>query len=186
MLCAVCLDLENGMHCQDFCSGLLTAMAVYVGPNGALLRLPCLRWHTVGTCQDAGEARVAAGRQLHFTHILAAARIGPGALRGRSPRTREGRRPDRPKARREWRGVRREKHLRKGESWSSFGKDLAVTLFYSIIILHDRKLEVENWVLRTGTGLSGTAGNRIQVNPGSVVLLLRRRCTARTGALCSG
>ena len=62
-----------GMYCQDFCSGHLTVIAVNVGPILALLRLPCLRWRIPGTCQDAGEARVAAGRQLHFTHILATA-----------------------------------------------------------------------------------------------------------------
>ena len=43
-----------------------------------------------------GKARSAAGREIHKIHTLAAARVGPGALRGFRPRIKEGRRPDRP------------------------------------------------------------------------------------------
>ena len=82
---------NEGMDCQVFCSGLLMVIGVYVGHNWALPRLAGLRWHILGTCQDGGWGRstAAAGRQLHIALTLAATRTGPGALRGRSPRTRE-------------------------------------------------------------------------------------------------
>jgi len=75
-------------------------IAVNVEHIRELLRLSFLRRHIPGTCQDAGwgDVRAAARRQLRIALTLATARIGPGALRGRSPRTREGRRPDRPTA----------------------------------------------------------------------------------------
>ena len=95
---------ESGeMYRQYFCSGLSMVIAVNVGHFWELLRLSCLRWQILGTCQDAGwwDVRAAAGRQLRIALTLAAARFGPGALRGRSPRTREGRRPDRPNAKSE-------------------------------------------------------------------------------------
>ena len=64
-------------------------IAVQVGPGW---RAPCLRWHILGTCRDAGEVLVAAGRQGRITtHSLRREVLGEGALRGRSPRTKEGR-----------------------------------------------------------------------------------------------
>ena len=65
------------------------------GLGGALPLLPCLCWHILGICQDAGWGGglilVAAGRQGQFaTHSVRRVFLG-GALRGRSPRTREGR-----------------------------------------------------------------------------------------------
>ncbi len=92
VLCAVCL---GGIYRQCFCSGFLMAIAVPVGPDWALPLLPCLRWHILGICQDAGWGGglilVAAGRQGQFaTHSVRRVFL-EGALRGRSPRTREGR-----------------------------------------------------------------------------------------------
>ena len=90
VLCAVCL---GGVYRQYFCSGLAMVIAANVGHIRELPRLSCLRWHILGMCRDAGLGRSpdAARRQLHISHTLATARTGPGALRGRSPRTREGR-----------------------------------------------------------------------------------------------
>ena len=92
VLCAVCL---GGIYRQCFCSGFLMAIAVPVGPDWALPLLPCLRWHILGICQDAGRGGglipVAAGRQGQLaTHSVRRVFL-EGALRGRSPRTREGR-----------------------------------------------------------------------------------------------
>ena len=80
------------MYCQDFCSGLLTVMAVYVGINWALPPLPCLRWLKFGTRHDAGEARVATGRQFRIAHTLAAARgCRTGGVAGAEPPHKGGR-----------------------------------------------------------------------------------------------
>ena len=89
---AVCL---GGICRQCFCSGLSMVIAVNVGHIWELPRLSCLRWHILGMCQDAGWGGglilVAAGRQGQFaTHSVRRVFL-EGALRGRSPRTREGR-----------------------------------------------------------------------------------------------
>ena len=82
---------NDGTHCPDFCSELLVVIATYVGPNWALTRL---RRHMLGICYEVGKGRstVAAGGQGQIALTLGAAGVvGEGALRGRSPRTREGR-----------------------------------------------------------------------------------------------
>ncbi len=70
-------------------------IAVNVGDIWGLARLSCLRWHILGICQGAGWGGglipVAAGRQGQFaTHSMRRVFL-EGALRGRGPRTREGR-----------------------------------------------------------------------------------------------
>ena len=70
-------------------------MAVNVGDIWALPGLSCHRWHILGICLDAwgegGEARPPRDDNFKLaTHSLRRGQEG-GALRGRSPRTREGR-----------------------------------------------------------------------------------------------
>ena len=94
-VCALCAVCPGGMYRQCFRGGLAMVIAVNVGHKWALLRLSCLRWHILGICQDAGWGGglilVAAGRQGQFaTHSVRRVFL-EGALRGRSPRTREGR-----------------------------------------------------------------------------------------------
>ena len=64
--------------------------AVCVGPGWALR---CLRWMTLGTRHDGGwgGSPGRSGSSRSYNHTLAAAGGLGGALRGRSPRTREGR-----------------------------------------------------------------------------------------------
>ena len=81
------------MYRQCFCSGLTKVIAVNVGDIWELPRLSCLRWHILGICQEAGWG-VKPGRSgssRSYCHTLDAAGGLGGALRGRSPRTREGR-----------------------------------------------------------------------------------------------
>ena len=65
--------------------------AVCVGPGGALRCVACAGSRWVRATTGVGGSTVAAGRQGHIaTHSLRREVLG-GALRGRSPRTREGR-----------------------------------------------------------------------------------------------
>ena len=67
-------------------------IAVNVGYVWAFPRLACLRWRMLGTCHDAGGSSGRRGSPRSYCHTLGAAGVvGEGALRGRSPRTREGR-----------------------------------------------------------------------------------------------
>ena len=74
----------------ELCVGLLTVITGHLGIVGRCFAcLACSGVHSGPTKARMGFRRVAAGRQFHISHTLAAARTGPGALRGRSPRTRE-------------------------------------------------------------------------------------------------
>ena len=88
------------MCCQGCWSGLLVVIVVCVGSSWAL---PCLRWLTLDTSHDAGWGEVRSQRVVKVvlrTHSLRRRVLGEGALRGRSPRTREGRIG--PTAQRQW------------------------------------------------------------------------------------
>ena len=66
---------------------------VYVGYSCVLPPWHCLRWLTLGTSHDGGWGEVRSQRVVKVvlrTHSLRRGVLG-GALRGRSPRTREGR-----------------------------------------------------------------------------------------------
>ena len=85
--------LPGGMYRQYLCSGLSMVIAVIVGDIWELLRLSCLHWHVLGPCHDARWGRRGSPRDANFvlpTHLLRREVVGEGALRGRSPRTREG------------------------------------------------------------------------------------------------
>ena len=83
------------MYRQYFCSGQAMVVAVNVGHGWELARL---RWHIFGTSHQAGEARVAAGRQGRITHTLSAAGgFRRGGVAGAEPPHKGGpNRPDRP------------------------------------------------------------------------------------------
>ena len=89
VLCAICL---GGMYRQYFCGGLAMVMAVNVGHIWEWPRLSCLRWHIFGIYQEAGGGGPTRGGNFVLpTYWLRREVVGEGALRGRSPRTREGR-----------------------------------------------------------------------------------------------
>ncbi len=91
------------------CSSVLGRESSVVGIVPVVAEIACCRpnrWQigrgnvdTYGSVTGTGRSTAAAGGQRHIALNLTAARAGPGALRGRSPRTREGRRPDRPEVR---------------------------------------------------------------------------------------
>ena len=67
-------------------------IAVNVGHIWELPRLSWLRWHILVPCLDARWGRRGSPRDANFvvpTHLLRREVVGEGALRGRSPRTRE-------------------------------------------------------------------------------------------------
>ena len=83
----------GGVYIQYFCSGLSKIIAVNVGHIWELSRLSCsrlahFRYLPVGGGKR-GPTRV--GTVVLPTHWLRREVVGEGALRGRSPRTREGR-----------------------------------------------------------------------------------------------
>ena len=118
--CTVCL---GGMYRQHFCSGLSMVMAVNVGDIWAWPRLSCSRLAHFRNLPVGGGIRrpTRVGNFVLPSYWLRREVVGEGALRGRSPRTREGRIG--PTAQK--RGERN--IFRHTESWAPLGKDLAVT-----------------------------------------------------------
>ncbi len=79
-VCTV-FSLSGEMYCQYFYCGLAIVIAVDVGYVWALPRLSCLRWHILGICQDAGEARPPRDDAFKFaTHCYGADRRGGVAV----------------------------------------------------------------------------------------------------------
>ena len=117
---------NNGIYFQDFYGRLLMVVAVNVGPNWELPRLPSLRRHAFEPGQEGGgRGKRGAPRAANFvlpSHLLRREVLGKGALRGGTLRAREGRRPDRPeRPRASFRGERRlasrgEKRMRPSRS----------------------------------------------------------------------
>ena len=80
------------MYRQSFCSGLSMVMAANVGHIWELARLSCPRRHIPGRAKTRGGGMYGRPRDANFvlpTHSLRREVVGEGALRGRSPRTRE-------------------------------------------------------------------------------------------------
>ena len=91
-VCAVC-GLSGGRYREYFCSGLAMVIAVNVGHIWEWPRLSCLRLAHFRNLPGGGGKR-GPTRVANFvlpTYSLRREVVGEGALRGRSPRTREGR-----------------------------------------------------------------------------------------------